>query len=79
MAGKTGKTVSLEAIEELLKQQRVETERHTLIAVSLAVILAGITFVITSIVPAHAAAYYGLFLIVLGTLVFVLRRRITKK
>ena len=78
MAGKTGKIVNLEAIEELLKQHSVETERHTLIAVSLAMILAGITFVIISIAPAYVAAY-GLFLIVLGTSVFVLRGRIAGK
>ena len=73
------KAVCLKAIEELLKQQRVETERRTLITISLAVILAGISFAIIPIISTHAAAYYGLFLILLGALVFVLRTKIAKR
>jgi hypothetical protein len=75
MAGKTGKMVSLEAIEEHLKSQDKEIKQSTLLtleAVGGAVILAGLSFVTTSIFPDPARAYYGLFLIVFGALFMIL-------
>ena len=72
MAGKTGKIVSLEAIEKLLKQQRKEIERSTLKAFGGAIVIAGMSFVVTSIFPDPAPAYSGLFLIVLGALIVIL-------
>jgi hypothetical protein len=75
MAGKTGKIVSLEAIDEHLKRQDKEIKQSavwTLQAVGGAVIIAGLSFVVTSIFPDLARACYGVFLIVFGALFMIL-------
>ena len=83
MAGKTRdvsnkETVSLKAIEELLKLQRKEIEHSTLMAFGATVFLAGFSFLV---IP--KILWYGLFLMVLGALVVVVgtlwTKRIAKK
>jgi hypothetical protein len=92
MAGKVPKTsnkkpVTLETIKEQLDRQDKEIKQsavRTLQAVGGAVIIAGLSFVVTSIFPDLARACYGVFLIVFGALFVILvgclwTERIAKK
>ncbi|MCJ7515890.1 MAG: hypothetical protein MUO89_08030 [Dehalococcoidia bacterium] len=63
---------TVEAIKELLKRQRKETERSTLVIFGGAVIIAGLSFVVTSMFPDPAPTYVGVFLITLGALFMIL-------
>ena len=72
MAGKTGKMVSLEAIEEHLKRQDKEIKQSTawtLQAFGVTVVLAGVSFLV---IP--KILWYGLFLMGLGALLVVVVR-----